>query len=193
MKVMTEIQSARYAALCRKFPFLGRYIKNVAWLTAVPMVKQIDLRLLEAKPYTYTWYQAQAKCRWALLHDEESMYVFIRADGAEIAWARAADAKAPPARWRSQVPVVTDGGETLLEAIRRLPQADDVAYVVRVHDDYNRAVKTPYQPFTDPNTTGLTVTLYKVPTGQTLSNLVARLSEAADKELERHLAELDKA
>ncbi|MDO8408427.1 MAG: hypothetical protein Q7S95_04380 [bacterium] len=200
MKDMTEVQAARLAAMNREFSFLGRYIKNAVWLGAVPKVKRIDLNVLEGCGHTYAWSHGKDGYQESVWYNSESRYVFIGTDGSEIAAPRQRGAefvRAAPSiwnLWRPKRKPVFSGGETVLEALRRFEDPNEVAYVLYVHDKWNREAELPPRVWSVEmvNSSGLTIIIYKVPVGQTLGSWVERLSEAADRELRAHLAELDK-
>jgi len=199
MKKMGEVQAARLAAMCKEFPFLGRYIPDIAWLDEVPKIKRIDLDVLERCGHTHAWscgHYGFSRPRW---FNTARRYLFIGTGGNEVGEARQADAtfvSSAPSIWNLWRPTqksILHEGEMVIEAVRRLGDPDAIRYVLYIYNEYNRSVEAPsyIKESLRLNSGGLHLTLYKVPAGQTLGSWVEKLAASAEKELTMHIAKLD--
>ena len=194
-KAMREALAARVAAFIQEFPFLKRYVKQLNRFSKRPVVQRIDLDLMDRVGWTNEWANKN-------LQHGENKFVLLGRDGRELGQALQTRVCRSEAATQNKIVRIIDlvgeavfgagtvtlVGETVGEAIRKLEDPDQVAFVMEIWD----WLGYPSESLDAPNW-GVEVTLYKVPSGRSLTDWLAHLQQVAEEELRGELATVNKA
>jgi len=188
---MKEALYARVEAFLKEFPFVRRYAR-INWFSERPVVKRIDLDLLDRHCWTAAYGQM-----WYVRARNTTRFILIAADGSELTEVKQNDFKRIGVRWWNPLtwPKTTVSGETVYEAIKRLTDPDQVTFVVEAEDQAYWPRPSILEEITGPDDGpdfGLKVVLHKIPSGKTFSDWLASIREVAAKELARELQTIDK-
>lgn len=180
----------------QEFPFLRRYIE-VSWPVEKPKVRRIDQDLLSRSPRTISWVYYEN--RW-LEFATGLRFLLIGNDGQELGKMKQWDAVMTkfsfrqPSTWVSALlgfkHVVK--GETVSEALMRLEDLDQVAYILEIESCFERGeLKHSARIHKVPSGKKLSE-IVNLPTAQRLSALESQVRQMARKSLENELAGIDK-
>ena len=176
---MRQALYARAEAFLEEFPFLRNHIQ-ISRLVQRPIVQRMDLDLMDKHGWTSVWAFNRQR------YGSSLKFILIGKDGRELSHAnQATDYIESRTGWWKFLDLfvpkfMSTNGETVLEAIQKLPNQDDLGYVLELNDEH---------PWRE---NGLTVTLYKIPSGRSLSDWLVQIRELAANELKDELTKVDR-
>lgn len=174
---------ARVKAFFEEFPFVSKYAPWTNAFDQKPKVKRVDLDLLDSKVYTDRYIRRFGPSRFG----ERIRLILIGDNGKELAAVKPYDMP-KLSFWHISTWLPEDiVGETVYEAIKELPNANQVKYVLEVKDSWGGSRSEKFNP-----DYGLQVILHKIPSGRPFSEWIAQLSEIASKELEDEIDKVDR-
>ena len=171
-------RAARFAAFMKEFPFIERYWKptpkDIEYEKGIPEVQRVDLDLMDHVGCSSAWgITGQHYCG-------EVRFIFIADDGTELGEARPKDVLKEsikllrPSTWSTHF----TEGERVLEALQRLPDPDQIAYILQV-GTYGYSFQNP------------AVIVHKIPKGWKFSDWINKIGELAEAELHTHIQQVD--
>lgn len=181
---------ARVQAFYDEFPFLKRYV-DIAMVGENPRVSRVNLDLLDQSGRTLNW-SKERHGNWFDAQGEK-LFFLLGTNGKELAAVRPIDAIRTPRKnklWGifPRAPMVTKvDSESVFEAIQRLPDPDQIRYIIEIEDRRPGWRREMY-----PGDPGYSIIVYKVPAGEPFSNWLSRLNEIAKQELSIEIGEIDR-
>ncbi|MCI5108495.1 MAG: hypothetical protein MRY49_01460 [Candidatus Pacebacteria bacterium] len=174
---------ARVRVFFQEFPFLNRYVE-IRTLDEKPVVRRVNLDLLDERANEAGWFE------WIdgfTHHCQVRKFFIIGSDGEELATVTPSKTMRVLKRYLRLIPYDQEEkviGETVYEALMRLPEIDKVHFIVEVGDRWNRVDDEDYDH-------GVIVTVHKIPAGIPFSEWVGDLEKIARNELSAEMTKVN--
>jgi hypothetical protein len=164
---MKAVLNVRVDAFFEEFPFLEKYVRKER-LSDVPKVKRMDLFFLSCRPKSS--FNMISGVQILLISKEGEKICEVKKEKIRHEEGKFWD----PSTWGGKDVKVP--GETVYEAIQKLPNPDTIRYALCIF--YKRDLSCE-------------LVIYKIPSGQTFSEWLDKLGEIAQKELKEEIAKVD--
>ena len=171
---------AQIHAFMDEFPFVRALVRNINWIEDNPTVKRVDLDLMDQSGHTWPFWRNRGSYNM-----ENKRFYLIDRNGNQLAAVKPYDAVKPPGWFRSTREVK---GETIMEAIEKLSNPDDVGFILEIADRYGRDDDSTW--FLDWEA-GVRITVYKPPKGRSFSQWLNEIPQVAKEQLQKELAKVD--